>query len=127
MQNTPWRALAIIALIAMIHAAAFAGYQRPEWDTSWDDQVGYQRLGHVLATTGTFTRNPGMRPFAPETIRTPGYPLFVAAVYTIAGEHHVAVAAAQAVLFALLTLVVFALASRLASERVALGAALFTA
>ena len=123
----PRRALLIVALVALVHAACFAVYQRPEWDSSWDDQVGYQRLGHVLATTGEFTRSPELQPFVPETIRTPGYPLFVAGVYRIAGEHHAAVAAAQAVLFALLTLVVFAMASRLASPRVALAAAVFTA
>lgn len=127
MPTTPRRALLIIALIAMAHAACFAVYQRPDWDTTWDDQVGYQRLGHVLATTGTFTRNPDAQPFVPETIRTPVYPLFVAAVYRIAGESHAAVAAAQAVIFALLTLVVFAITSRLATERVALFAAAFTA
>jgi 4-amino-4-deoxy-L-arabinose transferase-like glycosyltransferase len=127
MQTRPWRALLIVALVAMVHAGCFAIYQRPEWETSWEDQVGYERLGHVLATTGEFTRNPDLQPFVPETIRTPGYPLFVAGVYRIAGEHHAAVAAAQGLLFALLTLVVFALTSRLASQRVALAAAIFTA
>jgi 4-amino-4-deoxy-L-arabinose transferase-like glycosyltransferase len=127
MHTTPRRALFIIALVALVHAAIFAVYQRPEWGTSWEDQVGYQRLGHVLATTGAFTRNPDARPFAPETIRTPGYPLFVAAVYRLAGESHAAVAAAQALLFALLTLVTFALTARLATGRVALAAAAFTA
>jgi 4-amino-4-deoxy-L-arabinose transferase-like glycosyltransferase len=127
MHTPPRRALFVIALVALVHAALFVVYQRPEWDSSWDDQVGYQRLGHVLATTGTFTRNPDARPFVPETIRTPGYPLFVAAVYRIAGENHVAVAAAQAGLFALLTLIVFALTARLATQRVALAAAAFTA
>ena len=127
MHTTSRRALLVIALVAMAHAACFAIYQRPDWDTAWDDQAGYQRLGHVLATTGTFTRNPDAQPFVPETIRTPGYPLFVAAVYRVAGESHAAVAAAQGLLFALLTLVVFALTSRLATERVALVAAAFTA
>jgi 4-amino-4-deoxy-L-arabinose transferase-like glycosyltransferase len=127
MRTPPRTALLVIALVAMAHAALFAVYQRPEWETSWDDQVGYQRLGHVLATTGTFTRYPGEQPFVPETIRTPGYPLFVAGVYRVAGESHAAVAAAQGMLFALLTLVVFALTARLATERVALGAAAFTA
>jgi 4-amino-4-deoxy-L-arabinose transferase-like glycosyltransferase len=127
MHTPPRRALSIIALVAVAHAALFAIYQKPEWDSSWDDQVGYQRLAHALATTGTFTRNPEVRPFVPETIRTPVYPLFVAAVYRLAGESHAAVAAAQALLFALLTLLVFAIASRLTTERVALAAAAFTA
>ena len=127
MPSTPRRALLIVALVALVHAAAFAVYQQPEWNTSWDDQTGYQRLGHVLATTGKFTRSPELQPFVPETIRTPVYPLFVAAVYRVAGEYHAAVAAAQALLFAMITFVVFALASRLATQPVALAAAVFTA
>jgi len=119
--------LLAIALVALVHAALFALYQRPDWDSEWDDQVGYQRLGHILATTGKFTRYPDAQPFVPETLRTPAYPMFVAAVYRIAGESHAAIAAAQALLFSALTLVVYAIAARLATERVALAAALLTA
>lgn len=121
------RSLLIIAAIACVHALFFIYYQRPEWTTSWEDQVGYERLGHVLATTGKFTRYPEAQPFVPETIRTPGYPLFVAAIYRVFGESHLAVALVQALLFAGLTVVVFALTSRLSSERVGLAAAAFTA
>src|SRR5574342_1369194 len=127
MNTTPRRMLLLIALAALAHAALFAVYQRPDWDVAWDDQVGYQRLGHVLASTGTFTRYPGVRPFVPETIRTPMYRLFVATGYRIAGESHAAVAAGQAVLFALMTLTIYAMTARLASGRVALAAAWFTA
>jgi len=127
MDKAPRRTLLVIALVALAHAAFFAVYQRPDWETEWDDQVGYQRLGHVLATTGTFTRYPGVQPFVPETIRTPMYPMFVAAIYRVAGESHAAVAAGQAILFALMTLVVYAMTSRLATTSVALAAAWFTA
>jgi len=127
MDNPPRRVLLLIALVALAHAAFFAAYQRPDWNVEWDDQVGYQRLGHVLATTGTFTRYPGVQPFVPETIRTPMYPLFVATMYRVGGESHAVVAAGQAVLFALMTLAVYAMTSRLATRRVALAAAWFTA
>ena len=129
MERTPRRTLLLIALVALAHAALFIVYQRPDWnvEAAWDDQVGYRRLGHVLATTGTFTRYPGEQPFVPETIRTPMYPLFVAGIYRIAGESHTAVAAGQAVLFALMTLVVYAMTARLSTTRVALVAALFVA
>src|SRR5215831_3662355 len=126
MSPRPTRMLLVIALVALAHAALFALYQRPDWDTEWDDQVGYQRLGHILAATGKFTRNPDVHPFVPETLRTPAYPMFIASVYRIAGESHWAIAAAQALLFAMLTLVVYATTARLATERVALAAALFT-
>ena len=111
----------------MAIAALFALYQRPDWATEWDDQVGYQRLGHVVATTGRFTRYPDVQPFVPKTIRTPVYPYFVAAAYRVFGESHTAVVVAQAILLALLALVVYALTARLATRRVALTAAWFTA
>src|SRR5262245_10712071 len=123
--TTRW--LTLIAAVAVLHALFFIYYQRPVWDTTWEDQVGYQRLGHVFATTGTFTRYPDARPFVPETIRTPGYPVFVAATYRLFGESHTAVAVAQALLFAALTLVVYGITTRIASERVGLAAAGFTA
>jgi hypothetical protein len=127
MEHVSRRGLLAIVLLALIHSAFFMFYQRPDWETQWDDQVGYQRLGHVLATTGRFTRFPESQPFVPETIRTPGYPLLVAATYRVFGESHFAVAAVQAALFAGICLVVFATAARLASRRVALAAAVLTA
>jgi 4-amino-4-deoxy-L-arabinose transferase-like glycosyltransferase len=127
MDKRPTGMLMVIAFVALAHAACFTVYQRPDWDAAWDDQVGYQRLGHILATTGKFTRNPDAQPFVPETIRTPAYPMFVALTYRIAGESHAAVAAAQALLFVLIVLAVYAMTARLATSRVALAAAGFTA
>src|SRR5688572_27048025 len=127
MERKPRRMVLAILPVALAHAVFFIVYQRPDWEVAWDDQVGYQRLGHVLATTGTFTRYPGVEPFVPETIRTPMYPLFVAMIYKIAGESHAAVAVGQAVLFALMALVVYAMTARLATRRVALAAAWLTA
>ncbi len=121
------RLLLAIVVLALLHAAFFILYQRPDWQTEWDDQVGYQRLGHAIAATGTFTRYPGVQPFVPETIRTPGYPLVVAATYRVFGEHHMAVAGVQAAMFAGICVLVFAITARLATPRVALGAAMLTA
>ena len=86
---------------------------------AWTDQDGYRRLGEVLAATGRFTRYPDSPVFVPEVIRTPGYPAFVAAVYRIAGVSHLAVAIAQAFVFAAICLVVYGIARTAASERVA--------
>lgn len=120
----------VICTVALAHAAAFIVHQRPDWgsEVAWTDQGGYQRLGEVLATTGQFTRYPDARVFVPEVIRTPGYPAFVAAVYLVFGVgNQMAVAAAQAVVFALLCLLVLALARRVTDDRTATGAALLTA
>ena len=122
------RALPIVCLVALVHAAAYIAYQRPDWGTEWTDQAGYKRLGEVLANTGMFTRYPEAATFVPEVIRTPGYPAFVAAVYLVAGVgNHLAVAMAQALVFAGLCVLVFLLTRRAAGDRAAMMAAILTA
>jgi 4-amino-4-deoxy-L-arabinose transferase-like glycosyltransferase len=122
------RALWIIALVAVVHAALFIVYLRPDWQVAWTDQEGYKRLGAVLAETGTFTRYPDYVTFVPEVIRTPGYPVFVAAVYRLFGVgNDVAVTVAQAFVFASICLLAYAIARRVASERVGVVAAAMTA
>ena len=91
-------------------------YQSPDWATV-ADQEGYRRLARSLAETGRFTRFPESERFIPEVIRTPGYPLFVAAVYTVFGTSQIAVATAQTALFALLVLLVYFIARQCASDR----------
>lgn len=122
------RALLVITAVALVHAAVYIWHQRPDWHVSWTDQAGYQRLGEVLATTGQFTRYPDAPVFVPEVIRTPGYPALVAIVYRLFGVgNQAALVATQALLFAGLCLLVFAIARRFVAERVAFGAALLTA
>ena len=125
------RSLLLIVAIALAHAGAYIVHQRPDWGVSWTDQAGYQRLGEVLATTGKFTRYPESPVFIPEVIRTPGYPAFVALIYKLFGVgNQMALVVAQALVFAALCVLVFAIARRVASERVAvvaaIGAALFS-
>ena len=116
-----------ICVVALAHASLFIAYQRSHWDQAFTDQIGYTRLGEVLATHWLFTRYPDASTFVPEVIRTPGYPAFVALVYLVAGPGHLAVAVAQAVVFAALAMLVYALARKVTTEHVALGAALLTA
>ena len=120
--------LALICLIALIHGALYIVNMRPDWDVAWTDQAGYKQLGAVLAETGKFTRYPDYPTFVPEVIRTPGYPAFVALIYRLFGVgNDIAVTAAQAIAYAALCLVVFAIARRIAAMRVATIAALLTA
>ena len=121
------RSLTIICAIASLNAVAFIQYQRPDWNTYWTDQGGYRQLGHILATTGKFTRNPDLQPFVPETIRTPGYPALVAVAYRAFGEDQLSVAGVQTGLFVLTCVLVFAIGSRLATPSVGLSAAALTA
>lgn len=126
----PRRALLVIALVALADSALYIVYQAPDREgmVNWSDQRGYQRLGQSLATTGQFTRYAGTDTFAPEVIRTPGYPAFVALVYRLFGVgNNTAVVVAQGVAFAAICLLVFVLTRRAADDRAALWAAGLTA
>lgn len=123
----PRRTLIALVLIALTHAAFFIVYQRPDWEVAWTDQGGYKQLGAGLARSGEFTRFPESAIFVPEVIRTPGYPAFVAVVYRLAGPHTLPVAIAQAVVFVLICLIVYAIARRIAGNRAATVAAFMTA
>jgi 4-amino-4-deoxy-L-arabinose transferase-like glycosyltransferase len=121
------RTLLVVCLVALAHSALYIVYQQRDWDSSWTDQGGYDRLGAGLATTGQFTRYPESPTFIPEVLRTPGYPIFVAAVYLLFGTgNHMAVAIAQAFVFAGICLLVYLLARRATDERTAIVAALMT-
>ncbi|MGQ0732060.1 MAG: ArnT family glycosyltransferase [Acidobacteriota bacterium] len=116
------RRLAAILLFAAAHAAFYIWYQQPDWSIAWTDQGGYRMLAEGIGASGQFTRYPGVTPFVPEALRTPGYPLFVAGVYTLAGSSQLAVAIAQGMLFLGICLMVFRLAGRVASRTAALVA-----
>lgn len=126
----PRRSLLVIALLALAHAGLYIVYQHEDWasTTAWTDQRGYQRLGSSLATTGEFTRYTDSDVFVPEVIRTPGYPAFVAVIYMLFGVgNDMAVAIAQAFVFAAICCLVFVLARRVAGDRAALAAGVLTA
>lgn len=126
----PRRSLFVIALVALVHAGVYIAYQHEDWTstTAWTDQRGYQRLGSSLATTGEFTRYTDSDVFVPEVIRTPGYPAFVALIYLVFGVgNDMAVAVAQAVVFAAICGLVFALARRVAGDRAAVAAGVLAA
>ena len=117
----------LIVLVALAHATFFIVYQSPDWLTEWTDQSGYTRLGRAIAETGRFTRYPDYPRYIPEVLRTPGYPLFVAAVNLTIGQGHLPVAAAQAVVFAGICLLVYAMARLVVNDRTAFAAGLLTA
>jgi 4-amino-4-deoxy-L-arabinose transferase-like glycosyltransferase len=117
----------LIVLVALAHATFFIIYQSRDWPTQWTDQAGYTRLGRALAQTGRFTRYPDYPRFIPEVLRTPGYPLFVAAVNRTIGQGQLPVAAAQAVVFAAICLLSYALTRLVASDRTAFAVGLVTA
>ena len=122
------RLASAVVLIALLHAAFFIVYQRPDWHVAWSDQGGYHQLGAAMARSGgEFTRFPESPTFIPEVIRTPGYPAFVAVIYKLFGVGTLQVAIAQAFVFVLICLLVYAIARRVAGPRAAGAAAIMTA
>lgn len=120
--------LLLISVAALAHAAAYIVHQRPDMDSEWSDQGGYRQLGAGLAASGTFTRTPGAAIFAPEPIRTPGYPAFVAVIYKLFGlNNDSAVAIAQAFVFVGICLMAFHLGCYVMDEKFALAGAGLTA
>ena len=120
-------ALGAIVLVALAQAAFFIGYQQPDWESAWTDQGGYQMLARGILQTGEFTRYPDAPAFVAEALRTPGYPVFVAAVFALFGDSHLAVAVVQAFVFAALCLLAYLIGLEVATERVAIAAAAATA
>jgi 4-amino-4-deoxy-L-arabinose transferase-like glycosyltransferase len=123
-------ARSVIASVAIAHAAMFIVYQRPDWGAQWTDQNGYLMLGRNLADTGRYTRFPTSltgSTYVPEAIRTPIYPGFVALLDLAFGESRIVISSAQALLFAIICLLVYEIARAVTTERVAVAAGLVTA
>lgn len=85
------------------------------------DSFKYERPALALLEIGRFSCDPA-RPAEPEVVRTPGYPVFIAAVYAVVGRNAVAVIVAQILLSAGTLLITWRLAARRFDEAVAAGA-----
>lgn len=126
-QRGTFVALAAASFAALAITIAYAFLLAPVRGSFFPDQLLYEQLGLILASTGSYGRSITDGGVVPEPLRTPGYPLFLAAVYKLAGFRYEAVAAAQAALAALLSLLVFAIARAASTTRLALVAAWSTA
>jgi hypothetical protein len=88
------------------------------------DTRSYMEPALALLEHGEFSRSP-LNP-APEFVRTPGYPAFIASVYRIFGESHTALVLVQVFLSMLTVLIVYRLGARMWSAGVGLLAAAMT-
>jgi 4-amino-4-deoxy-L-arabinose transferase-like glycosyltransferase len=90
------------------------------------DARGYDLLARNLLAGHGFSLQDAP-PYQPDGLRTPLDPLFVAAVYALAGPQPAAVAVVQALLDSLTTLLVAAIAARSLGRRAGIAAALLYA
>jgi len=100
----PDRLTIALALAAFVLTLAFAAYLSPDWPAR-DDQRQYVALAHALAERGQFTRALAGEPFIPESLRFPGYPLFLAPLCAV-GCSPWLVAVVQGVVLAALVILV---------------------
>lgn len=122
-------ALGLIVCIALLHAAVFVIYERADWSDAgvFSDQVEYEELARNLVHQGRYTSFGSVTPTVPEAKRPPGYPLFLAAIYEVAGEGRMAVVTVQAVLFAGLCLLLYKVGAGIQGPALGLAGAAATA
>ncbi|MCL5998251.1 MAG: glycosyltransferase family 39 protein [Chloroflexi bacterium] len=99
----------MVALLLRLGYLAWRWPLLPDWNV---DATGYHQLAVNLVQRGIFSLNTEP-PFHPDAIRTPGYPLFIAAVYVLTGISPRAVLVVQAVLDAVTALLVMGISRNL--------------
>lgn len=95
---------------------AYGAYLAPEWDPMRDDQKEYLALARGIVERGEYTRATGLEAFIPESKRLPGYPFFIAPL-CVRGCSMWGITFAQAILVAILVLVVAKFAQTLLGRR----------
>ena len=83
-ERTPWLGILALALLARL---AFVALAPPR--ILWSDGVEYEQIGRSLVEHGTY----GL-----QTLRPPGYPTLIAAVYAVFGPHLLALRLVEVVI-----------------------------
>ena len=108
---------AALAIVALAFATR-AGFALWAPDQVYGDPLFYAFYGHQIANGNGFTENDG----SPGIFWPPGWPLVIAGVYTLVGEHPGAVVALEVLLGSLTALGVAGIGARLLGRRTGLAA-----
>jgi len=108
--------------VGFLLTLAYGAYLAPEWDPVRDDQQEYLALARGIVATGEYTRATGAEAFVAEPLRLPGYPLFIAPL-CVRGCSMWGITFVQAILVAILVVVVAKYAATLIGRRGGLIAA----
>lgn len=103
------RVVGYAAAAAVVLALGYAILVSPAFEPYLDDQLSYLRLAKGFVDRGEYTRAAVGAAFAPEPLRPPGYPLFLAPL-CVFGCSHWAIAVAQALLYGALVVLAHGLA-----------------
>lgn len=122
-----WAVAGLVLVVAVFRVAlVLAVHDRAPERAVVDDTAGYVDPARSLLEDGDFDHRPGTE--MPEFVRTPGYPVFVAAAWWVSGDSTGFLLAVQAALGSLAVLFVVLLGLRLTrSFAVAFGAGLLVA
>jgi 4-amino-4-deoxy-L-arabinose transferase-like glycosyltransferase len=89
------------------------------------DTESYHASARALLHAGSFSLSPA-QPDLPQVIRTPGYPVFVAAIYGLLGESYPNVILMQIILGTVTTVLVYSIADRFWGSATAFPAGSYT-
>lgn len=107
--------LAVLFMLALLPRLAYVLWRwpvLPDWNI---DAIGYQQLAINVLDRGVFSLNTEA-PFLPDAVRTPGYPIAIAAIFAVFGREPRWVLLAQVLVDSLTAVGVALLAGRLASS-----------
>ena len=106
----------VFAGVGFLLTLAYGAYLAPDWDPVRDDQKEYLALAGGIVERGEYTRAVGADAFAPEPLRLPGYPLFIAPL-CVRGCSMWGITFVQAILVAVLVVLVAKFATALIGRR----------
>ena len=109
-------AILAFAAVGFLLTLAYGAYLAPDWDPIRDDQKEYLALARGIVERGEYTRATGADAFAPEPLRLPGYPLFIAPL-CLRGCSMWGITFVQAILVAVLVIIVAKFATTLIGRR----------
>lgn len=121
--------LIVLSLCFVLRLSFFAAFQpwQPQTehqDVLLIDALGYHQLAINLLDSNSFSYEANGKP---DALRTPGYPLFIAAIYSVFGNAPWVVMLFQIVLDTISCMILMLTLSRLFSRRVAIVASVFYA
>src|SRR5438046_10384954 len=106
----------VFASVGFLLTLVYGAYLAQDWDPVRDDQKEYLALARGIVERGEYTRAVGADAFAPEPLRLPGYPLFIAPL-CVRGCSMWGITFVQAILVALLVVHVAKFATALIGRR----------
>ena len=104
-----------IFALAMIVRVFYVWFFVDSSNLELEDQMMYIQLGKIMAETGNFLQY-ASNGYVDVTERLPGYPAFLAVIYTLFGENNMIVVAVQ-IFIDSLTCVIIALITKLVTNK----------